>query len=81
MKLYIAQIDGDGVAGKAFAIYGEDGTKLKGVVSATVRHNYADAARIDLELVVNGTDIVFGMPPEAKEEPFDVSRHLQHPVR
>jgi hypothetical protein len=66
MKLYVDQIDGDGAGGRSFVIYNEAGEKLRGVRSAVVRHACDDAARIDLSLVVNGRDIVFGKPPALK---------------
>ena len=64
MKLYISQIPGPGVRGQSFAIYNEAGEKLVGVTSASIHHNMDDAARLDLSLVVDGTNIVFGDPPD-----------------
>lgn len=72
MKLYIDQIDGDGASGKAFAIYNENGERLPGLWSASVHHEVDNCARVDLSLVVNGEDIVFGKPPvlaEAEDPP------------
>ena len=66
MKLYVDQIDGDGVSGRAFAIYNEAGERLPCVTKASVHHCLNDAARIDISLVVDGTRIVFGMPPASQ---------------
>lgn len=67
MKLYIDQPPGDGVSCRAFKIYNERGEKLIGVTSASVHHDMNDCARIDISLVVNGTDIVFGKPPALQD--------------
>ncbi len=69
MKLYIEQLPGDGIRGKSFAIYDEEGRKMPGITSASVHHNKDDAARLDISLVVDGRDISFGkpVPPSSNE--------------
>ena len=67
MKLYVDQLEGDGVRAKCFAIYNEAGEKLPGLTSAAVFHEISDCARIELSLVVDGTNIVFGKPPALKD--------------
>lgn len=63
MKLYVDQPAGNGLRGRSFVVYNEKGEKLPCVTAASVHHECGDCARIDLSLVVNGTDIVFGKPP------------------
>lgn len=63
MKLYVEQLDGDGVRCQAIVIRNEAGERLPGVTSVSIHHDLNDAARIDISLVVNGRDIVFGKPP------------------
>jgi len=74
MKLYIDQPEGDGLRCRSFKIYNEAGEKLPGVTSASVHHDRDDCARIDISLVVDGRDIVFGKPPTKDDVPTPPQR-------
>lgn len=63
MKLYVDVEPGNGINGRNFKIYNQRGERLRCITGANVRYRINDAARIDLSLVVNGRDIVFGRPP------------------
>jgi hypothetical protein len=64
MRLYISQPAGDGVRCRAFAIYNERGEKLPCVTSATIIHDIDNVARVSIDLVVDGRNVVFGDPPD-----------------
>lgn len=67
MKLYIDQLPGDGVSGRSFVIYNEAGERLACITKASVHHDRNEPARLDISLVVDGSNIVFGKPPSVDE--------------
>lgn len=63
MKLHIQQVDGDGINCSAVRIVDDRGQKVPCVRSVVVNHTIGGPAFVTVELVVNGRDIVFGLPP------------------
>lgn len=63
MKWYIDQLAGDGIGGKAFALYDEYGMVVPCIQAASIHHAADAPAVLDLSFVVDGQSLVFGKPP------------------
>ncbi len=64
MKLYIDQLPGKGIGGSAFALYDQFGLVFPCIQAASVHHAANEAAVLDLSIVVDGENVVFGPPPQ-----------------